>query len=206
MGTENDKQPEQLTRPYKMQARARSAAVTGERILDAAVGIFYEQPAENLSLEEVAHRAGVSVQTVIRRFGGKDGLFTAAAEREATRIAEQRNQAETGDVAGALSILINHYEEVGDGIFRMLAEELRRPALRKIVDLGRVYHRQWCERVFAPALADRRGTERERRLVQLIAITDVCTWKLLRRDYGLSRNETELAMCELLRPLIPEGR
>jgi len=196
---ENDKQP---TRPYQMKVRAQAAAETGERILDSAIEVFYEQPVENISLEEVAHRAGVSVQTVIRRFGGRDGLFTAAAERESNRIASQRNQAAMGDVAGALHILLNHYEEVGEGVLRMLALEDRLPALREITDRGREYHRQWCERVFAPALTGRNGPERERRLAQLIAVTDIYTWKLLYRDRGLNRSQTELALRELLEPLM----
>jgi hypothetical protein len=32
-------------------------------------------------------------------------------------------------------------------------------------------------------------------------VTDVLTWKLLRRDRGLSRRQTELALRELLAPL-----
>ena len=60
-------------------------------------------------------------------------------------------------------------------------------------------------RVFARALARCRGAERERRLAQLVAVCDVYTWELLRRDRGLSRRETERALVELLEPLIKEG-
>jgi AcrR family transcriptional regulator len=74
-------------RPYVMSARAEATARTGERILDAAIDLFWEQPTDRLSLEDVARRADVSVQTVIRRFGGKDGLLAAAGEREAARRA-----------------------------------------------------------------------------------------------------------------------
>ena len=56
-------------RPYRMTARAESAARTGERIIDAAVEMFSEEPSRSISLDGVAHRAGVTVQTVIRRFG-----------------------------------------------------------------------------------------------------------------------------------------
>ena len=49
-----------------MVARAESAAATGERILDAAVEVFWELPREQITLDEVARRAGVAVQTVIR--------------------------------------------------------------------------------------------------------------------------------------------
>jgi hypothetical protein len=41
-------------RPYRMAARAESAAATGERILDAAVELFWASPGEPVSLEGVA--------------------------------------------------------------------------------------------------------------------------------------------------------
>jgi len=192
-------------RPYTMVARAESAAATGERILDAAVEVFWELPGDQLSLEEVARRAGVTVQTVIRRFGGRDGLLAAAAEREAERVSRQRERATVGDVAGAVRVLVDHYEELGERVLKMLSEEDRVPGLRVIADQGRALHREWCARVFAPALAARSGVERDRRLAQLVAVCDVNTWKLLRRDAGLSRRQTELALVELLKPMLEES-
>jgi AcrR family transcriptional regulator len=188
-----------------MRARADAAAATGERILDAAVAVFWEGPVDEVPLEEVARRAGVSVQTIIRRFGGKEGLFAAAADRETDRVRLQRGQALVGDVRGAVLNLVNHYEEFGVRVLRLLAEEDRSPALRALADQGRVYHAAWCERVFAPALAGLRGAQRARRLAQLITICDVLTWKLLRHDRQLSRGQTELAMIELLEPLTGGG-
>ena len=185
-----------------MVARAQSAAATGERILDAAVEVFWELPGENVSLDEVARRAGVTVQTVIRRFGGRDGLFAAAAEREADKVARQRDEAPAGDPAGAVRALVDHYEEMGDRVLVLLAEEQRAPQLREIADRGRDYHRDWCARVFAAALDGREGVERRRRLAQLVAVCDVYMWKLLRRDAGLSRRQTELALVELLEPML----
>jgi AcrR family transcriptional regulator len=188
-----------------MVARAQSAAATGERILDAAIEVFWELPTDQVSLEEVARRAGVTVQTVIRRFGGKEGLLTAAGERQAERVRRQREQAPVGDVRAAVRVLVDHYEELGERVLKLLAEEQRVPALREITDRGRALHRQWCERVFAPALAASNGLERQRRLAQLVAVCDVYTWKLLRLDCGLSRRQTELALVELLEPMLEES-
>jgi AcrR family transcriptional regulator len=188
-------------RPYRMTARADAAAATGDRILDAATAVFWQRPVDDISLEEVASRAGVSVQTVIRRFGSKHGLLAAAADRETERVARQRGQAPVGDVAGAVRNLVDHYEELGLPVLRLLAQEERSPALRALADRGRAYHAQWCERVFAPALAGLRGVQRARRLAQLITVTDVLTWKLMRHDRRLSRRQTQLALIELLQPL-----
>jgi AcrR family transcriptional regulator len=188
-------------RPYRMQARAAAAAATGERILDAAVAVFWQRPVDDIPLEEVARRAGISLQTVIRRFGGKHDLLAAAAQRETERVRRQRGQAPVGDVQGAVRNLLDHYEELGLPVLRLLAQEDRSPALRALADRGRADHAAWCERVFAPALTGLRGVRRTRRLAQLIAVTDVLTWKLLRRDRHLSRRQTELALIELLQPL-----
>src|ERR1044072_4477083 len=138
-------------RPYRMVARAESAAANGERILDAAIEVFWERPHEAVTLDEVARRADVTVQTVIRRFGGRDGLFAAAAARETERVREQRYQAPIGDVRGAARVLVDHYEAMGDRIMRLLANEDRSPELRAITDGGRAFLREWCERVFEPS-------------------------------------------------------
>jgi AcrR family transcriptional regulator len=185
-----------------MQARAEAAAATGERILDAAVEVFWEMPTDQISLEEVARRAGVTVQTVIRRFGGRDGLMAAAARRESEKVRNQRMEAPVGDVVGAVHVLVEHYEVLGDRVLKMLAEEERTPPLREIADRGRVVHREWCERVFATTLSELRGSARDRRLAQLVAVCDVYTWKLLRRQAGLSRGQTEVALVELLDSLL----
>jgi hypothetical protein len=107
-----------------------------------------------------------------------------------------------GDAARAVHVLIDHYEAFGDRVLKMLAEEDRSPRIRTIADGGRALHRKWCERVFAPALSKMRPANRDRRLAQLVAVCDVYTWKLLRRQAGLSRRQTELAIVELVNPLL----
>jgi AcrR family transcriptional regulator len=198
--------PEAPTRSYRMQARAEAAAATAERIVEAAVELFWEQPTDQIRLDEVAARAGVSVQTVIRRFGGREGLFEAAASREQARVRDARAAVTPGDVAGAVSNLVDHYESLGDRVLRMLAEEERVPALRDVVEQGRSLHREWCGVVFAPFLTGLTGVARDRRLAQLVVVCDVYTWKLLRRDCGLSRAQTTKAITEMLAPFTKEVR
>jgi AcrR family transcriptional regulator len=189
------------SRTYRMSARADAAAATGQRIIDAAVDLFRDQPSTEIRLEEVAARAGVTVQTVLRRFGSKDRVFEAATERETGRVAAQRSVAVPGDLGGAIANLVEHYERDGDLALRMLAEEDRAPGLRAVVQGGRDLHRAWCERVFDPFLTGLRGEARTRRLAQFVAVCDVYTWMLLRRQAGLSRAQTQQALTELLLPL-----
>jgi AcrR family transcriptional regulator len=180
-----------------MSARADAANATGERILDAAEELFWAGSAERMTLAQVAELAGVTVQTVIRRYGSKDGVIKAASERALADVAEQRDEAPIGDVAGAVANLLDHYESVGHRALRLLAEE-ENPAFRAFTEEGRAFHRDWAERTFAPQLAPHRGAKRARRLAQLIAVTDVYMWKLLRHDSKLSRPQVERAIVELI--------
>lgn len=192
-------------RPYQMRARAQAAAATGERILDAVEALFFDDPAVQPTLAAIAARAGVSEQTVIRRFGGRDGAEVAAQERALSRIDEQRGEAAPGDLRAAVAVLVAHYEQAGELALRMLAGEPHSPRLAALVADGRRYHAAWCERVFGPVLEPLRGATRGRRLAELVAICDVYTWKVLRRDRGLGPRQTERALVEMLQPLVKEA-
>ena len=192
-------------RPYRMRARAEAAAETGQRILEAVIELHRERFFDQVSLEDIAERAGVTVQTVIRRFGSKEQLIEAAAEEGTRQVTHQREQAPVGDIEGAVKNLIEHYEEWGDTALRLLAQEERVPAFRPVTDAGRAFHYEWVERTFAPLLAKRTGMARRRLLAELIAICDVYFWKLLRRDVGLSREQTELAIRETILALEGES-
>lgn len=188
-------------RPYRMRARAEATAATGERILDAAEQSFFEGDGEEPTLAEIAGRSGVSVQTVLRRFGNRDGMIAAAIARMAAQVSLQRGAAPVGDPAGAVANLVEHYEEIGDRVVRMLEEAGRNKAIRRLTDLGFAYHREWCKRVFAPTLGALGPSDRSLRTAQLVAATDVYVWKLLRRDQRLGRERTEAAILGLVQPL-----
>jgi AcrR family transcriptional regulator len=188
-----------------MRARADATAATGEKILDAAELSFFEGDGEEPTLADVAARSGVSVQTVLRRFGNRDGLLTAAIARMAAHVSTQRGAAPVGDPAGAIENLVDHYEEIGDKVLRMLEEASRNEAIRQLTRMGFAYHREWCKRVFAPTLDALDPPERALRTAQLVAATDVYVWKLLRRDQRLGRERTEQAMLGMVEPLARPG-
>jgi AcrR family transcriptional regulator len=182
-------------RRYRMTARSAAAAATAERIIAAATELFLDRPYEAVALDDVARAAGVTVQTVLRRFGSKEQLVAAAAEAGLAQVRAERDQAPVGDRAGAVRDLGAHYEAWGDRVLRLLAQEERVAPLRRITDAGRLLHRRWIARTFAPWLRGRAA----RRLPLLVAVTDVLVWKLLRRDQGLGRAATERALLELVR-------
>jgi AcrR family transcriptional regulator len=186
-------------RRYVQKARAESAAANGERILGAVIDLFREtgSPA---TLEAVAERSGVTVQTVIRRFGSKQELHEAAAAHVRERIAAERMSVAVGDVEGAVDNLLDHYDGWGDVALAMLAAEARTGGAGPgTASEGRAFHRGWVEHVFAPYLAGLRGAAREQRVDELVAVTDVYVWKILVRDLARPRRRTRTTWIDMVR-------
>jgi AcrR family transcriptional regulator len=195
-------EPERSKRPYRMRARAEATEATRRKILDAAeAAAFDELAADQITLAAVAKRAGVSVQTVLRHFDSREGLFVAVLVHLSEQMAGDRDVEPGADVAAVVGVLVDHYERFGNKILHTLSQEERVPALRTIMDFGRGYHLDWCEKAFAPALKGLRGARRKRRAYQLVALTDIYTWKILRRDRELSAAQTKLAMREMIEAL-----
>src|SRR5689334_2371139 len=96
-----------------------------------------------------------------------------------------------GDLNQALDELIVDYERDGDFFIRSLAQEERQPLMPPLMAIGRRSHRKWVEGVFADDLARVSSEHREQLAAELIAIMDVYTWKLLRRDMKFSSEKTK---------------
>jgi len=186
-----------------MRVRADSIDATRQRILDAAVDGLWRRRASEVRLEDVATAAGVTVQTVLRIFGRKSALLASASAQLRDRILEQRESAAPGDLAGTVSALFDHYEDMGDFVIRNLADEEVLPELRGWLEQGRRAHRQSMQRQFAPQLA--RAGDRELVLDALVIACDVYTWKLLRRDAGKSRDDAEACVRFIVSRILEVG-
>src|SRR3981081_4643362 len=86
------------SRPYRLGRRAVSAHANGESILASARRLFGELRYDQVSLEDVAAQAGVTVRTVVRRFGSKASLFQAVGAERAASIRRTRDEVPAGDV------------------------------------------------------------------------------------------------------------
>jgi AcrR family transcriptional regulator len=176
-------------RPYRQTARAAAAEATRVSVLDAFRRRLEGDWFEDIRLEDVARDAGVTVQTVIRLFGGKDGLIDATMDRMAAAINLNRGEP-TDDAPLLVKRIVDDYEQVGDLVMRLLDQEERHPAIRKVTDFGRSEHRASLAKAFAAALAPLPETDARRRLDALVVATDLYVWKLVRRD--MRRPESEL--------------
>jgi AcrR family transcriptional regulator len=192
-------------RIYVMTARSAKTEATRRRICESAMELYREHSLNDFTLDDVAARAGTTVQTVLRAFKSKDNLVVEALERLTRKDSPHLNDrpggfmpSPPGDVAAAVASIYDVYETIGDLVIRNLSEEERNPALKPTLELGRENHRTWVKEAFAPQLKARSGSARDRLFQCLVAASDVYTWKILRRDQGLSRPAAEAVVRQMI--------
>jgi AcrR family transcriptional regulator len=192
-------------RPYRQQARAEASSRTRDAILDAMVSLGLERATTDVSLADVAAGAGVSVQTVLRHFGSRAGLLEAALRHGAERIASERRPV-AADLPTAITALFDHYEARGDAVIRLLAQEAFDARIAQITAQGRRVHREWVMD-FLTASREGAAAATEALIDQLVVVTDVYTWKLLRRDRDLPRAAAEERVREMVEAMLrmPRG-
>jgi AcrR family transcriptional regulator len=188
-------------RPYTQQARARAAEETGERIIDAFLSLLMEKWFDDITLDRVAADANVTVQTVVRRFGSKEGLLKSAVKTFADRITASRATA-SGNIDQMIDNLASDYEVTGDAVIRLLALEPRYEAIKEVLAIGRHEHRAWVSETLALHLGSLGKDKREKAIDELVIATDVYTWKLLRRDMARSQYDSAQSMKHLVLAVI----
>jgi AcrR family transcriptional regulator len=187
-------------RPYRQGRRAAAAEARTEAILEAAMAAFAAKPFDQITLAEVAERAGVGVQTLIRRVQTKDGLVRAVNEWAVAAIGEARGAPDSADPDVVAAAVARQYERFGDLIDRSTRQADVSPALAESARGGRAAHRAWIETAFADEIA-RGGPALTG---QLIALCGVEFWLVLRRDGGLSPEQARDAVADLIRSILPK--
>ena len=184
------------TRPYTMVARAEAVAETRRRIIEALFELGRERMFPDISLDDVAAAAGVSVQTILRHFNSRAGLAEATMDHAIATVTEER-RTPVGDVDAAVAVIVDHYEDRGRTALLMLAQESTDQQVAELTRRGRAMHRAWVREVFAPFAGPRH------QLIDLLVVaTDVYTWKLLRIDRRYSRARTQQLMHHMVTSLL----
>ncbi len=186
-----------MPRTYTQTNRAEATERTRRAILDATQALFREETLAELPLERIAKRAGCSSRSILRHFGSREGLLTAAIADAEGAVVRAR-QVEGENVAEAIRRLVDHYEEAGDDVIRWLAAAESYPLVRRVVESGQRLHAEWVETVFAGDLEMLGGRDRRERKAVLATVTDVYAWQLLRRRGRLGRGATEAAILDLV--------
>lgn len=125
--------PRRRQRPLREETR--------ERILDAAVALFFEVGPTAASVDAVAARAGLTKGAVYSSFGSKDELFASVVERLPTLLLTDvlRGAASRGDVEQALRGLGELVAKAPPpdaataGIHELYAIALRNPTARETI-------------------------------------------------------------------------
>src|SRR5579862_1559491 len=106
------------SRPYRQIARAAAAESLRSRVVEAFRDLLLRRWIDEITLDEAAAGAGTTRQTVIRLFGGKDGLLEAVTDLVQAEAAPRTSM--LGNLSGraALEALIAHYEVSGDMVVR----------------------------------------------------------------------------------------
>jgi AcrR family transcriptional regulator len=201
----NTNQPvPEAKRAYRQDARAKAAEQTAERIVAAFAKRMATDWFDQITLDEIARDAGVTVPTIIRRFGSKEGLLKPTWAMMEIEVNKRRHMP-VGDPVKAVRAIVDDYEEIGDFVIRALAQEERYPLFKPLNDIGRAHHHGWVESVFARWLNDLPPAERKRRHDALIVATDIYVWKLVRRDMGRSVQHLKTLLLETIGGLIGES-
>jgi len=190
-------------RIYRQTARAAASEELRQLVATTFYKLLLSRWVDEITLDEVAASAGTTRQTVIRLFGGKEGLL-GSIEAIASAEAQPRISLPLNfSTKRALRALMEHYEAMGDVTVRLLAQEERHPALRPALERGRREHRAWVAKWFPSSMT---GVERERQITRLVVATDVYTWKLLRRDFGNTQKEVTLLIAGMIKRITGEAK
>lgn len=195
--------PSPRRRSYRQTARAQLVEDTRGRIATAFFECWRERWFDEITLEQVARRAQVSLRTVNRQFGGKEGLLDAVITYVAPEV-EAHRTVTPGDIDSAIERLFENYESDGDATIRNLAQEARFPALGPLVARGRAGHRSVINANFAPWLDPLATANRQQALDALVIVTDIYAWKLLRRDIGRSEEDAKAMILDLVRAVLAQ--
>jgi AcrR family transcriptional regulator len=190
-----------------MTKRSDAEGGTRRRIAEAALVLFKERDYDDVSLNEIARAAGVSHQTVLNHCESKAGVLLAAGELFSEEIRDLEADAVAGDVTSVVRTTCVRYEVLGDANARWAAMGTRAPEVAEGLARGRLGFQAWLAEMFGDLLpGDDDPDERRRVLLGLHAALDVFTWKLLRRDLGLSQQQTEAQLTDLVLGVLARHR
>lgn len=194
-------------RAYDMTKRSDAMGGTRRRIAEAALSLFKERDYDDVSLNEIARAAGVSHQTVLNHCKSKAGVLLAAGELFSEEIRDLEADAVPRDVTSVVHTTCVRYEVLGDANARWAAMGTRAPEVADGLARGRLNFQSWLEEMLGDLLpGDGEPDERRRVLLGLHAALDVFTWKLLRRDLGLSQEQTEAQLTDLVLGVLARHR
>src|SRR5437764_9236507 len=111
-------------RSYRQDARAQQTQANAHRVVQTAVSLVKQtKRTADITLDDISQGSGVTVRTILRRFGSRDGVLEAAFEEIKTEFRSYRAPTAPGDIDAAMHALLDQYERIGDVNIRALEQE-----------------------------------------------------------------------------------
>jgi AcrR family transcriptional regulator len=176
----------QVERPYRSPLRAQQAEETRARILDATARVMATGIA-TVSIPAVAKDAGVSVPTIYRHFGTKDGLL-AAVYPHLVRRAGLDTLAVPTSMQELLDGMRDYVERV-ESFDDLARAAMASPAADESRRIG--IHRRYAamRQVAGSIVPGLRDADRDRVARLLLVLTATSALRLLRDQLGASVEE-----------------
>lgn len=174
-------------------------AETRDAILGALAEVVVEEGVGELSVQQVADRAGVSHRTVYRHFSDRQGLLDALADRVQQRLEEELGEAEleaVEDHLGAVERYFGRFDDLGASVEAMVRISFSE-------DIRSARHRDRTGRfreVFEPELSGLDDPEAVFAVVRHLMSSP--TWWVLHREFGLDGARAGRAVVTVLRALL----
>jgi AcrR family transcriptional regulator len=192
-------------RKYEMKKRAELQRETRRRIVEATVELHRTRGPAHTTISEIAQRAGVNRLTVYNHFPGITDLLRACSRRwtEQHPRPDPTPWAETGDpqerLRTALAELYGYYARTEPMRANVLRDAETMPELAALLE-GTFVPYLGAVRELLAAGWEVRGEEGRKRLLAALRLAiDFHTWRSLKRESGLSREEAVELMLEAVR-------
>ncbi|MFB6340195.1 TetR/AcrR family transcriptional regulator [Saccharicrinis sp. FJH62] len=189
-------------RSYNNTRRAKEAGNTKNKIIKTVGLLWTKHSLKDITLEMIAKESGVTIRTILRKFGSKEMLLEECVSLDAPDIMHGRETVIVGDVDQTLQTLLSNYESMGEAAVRTINLEPELDIARKIGEEGRKKHREWCARMFAPYLPKPDTSHYETDLTAFIACTEIYLWKLMRKDLKMGEEQTLAVFKKMVEGLI----
>src|SRR3954452_13556910 len=97
-------------RGYRQEQRALTTHANTSRIVDATLTLIADAPrVSQITLEDIARESGLTVRTILRRFGSRDRALEAGFMRLKEEFGRLRVPTPAGDLEAAVQSLVDQY-------------------------------------------------------------------------------------------------
>lgn len=182
------------------------ANLTRQRLTSAVRAMMRDFWLEDLSIQQIATQAAVSVPSIYRHFGSREALISAALE-ESMLVSQSFPEApQQLSLSSILDPLANYYEQNGVLLLKIKYQQERHAGMSAQWRAIQKQHQQWIWdhfHMYLYALSSQRQASLEHELVSLTAVD---FWAGFRWEQNLSQVELSESWQRILRALLQSYR